>query len=89
MQHYIYTISHGHIGLSFNHTIESKEKMSRQRQGDKNIKAKLKEVDVINILELIKLGISDQELSIQFNVAKVTIGKIRTNHCWKHIPRLP
>lgn len=84
---HIKAISAGHIGVSIPHTEETKQKMSKQRRGENNIKAKLSEEDVINIIELIKKDMTNKDIADQYNVAKISIWKIRAGKAWKHIPR--
>lgn len=81
-------ISDGHIGISVPHTTESKQKMSKQRQGENNIKAKLSEDDVINILNLIKKNVSDSDIANQYPINRNAVWKIRAGKAWKHIPRI-
>lgn len=81
-------ISKSHKGMKLPpHTDEAKQKMSQQRRGENNIKAKLSEQDVHSILELCKTESSNSKIASQFKVKKLTIWKIRTGKAWKHIPR--
>ncbi len=47
--------------------------------------SKLKEIDVINIKNKIKLGKKDLELSKEYKVSRSNISSIRNNRTWKHI----
>jgi DNA-binding NarL/FixJ family response regulator len=51
------------------------------------INKKLTTANVIQILELIKNGISNMDIATQFNVSHTMISQIRNNHVWKHIER--
>lgn len=80
-------ISHGHIGISIYHTEETKQKMSKTRRGEDNVKAKLTETDVIYIITCIKNGMTDVVIAAKYNVKRNAIWKIRNGTSWKHISR--
>lgn len=65
----------------------SREKMSEKRKGEKNIKAKLTESDVLLIRELYyQKNISQSTIAEQFNVERPCIYKIIHYRTWKHLP---
>jgi len=66
------------------HLEETKSKMSKDRQGEKNKRAILTEKDVITIREN-NNNLSVKELSELFNVKPITIYKILNRRIWKHI----
>jgi len=58
-------------------------------KGSRNSSAKLVENDVINIIKLIKGGMSNTVIAREYNVSHVAISLIKTNRKWKHVPREP
>jgi group I intron endonuclease len=81
-------ISRGRKGISVIPTTETRKKMSEQSKGENNSRAKLKENDVLLIINKIKNNIKDNEIALEFNVSSITIGKIRLGYAWKHISRI-
>lgn len=72
--------------LGRHHTYESKLIMSKQRTGEKNIKAKLTEKQVLLIRELyFNSDITQLKLSKMFNVEEPCIYKIVNYRTWKNI----
>jgi hypothetical protein len=57
--------------------------------GGTNHNAKLKESDVIKIVELVMRGVKDKEISLMFNVQCPAIYKIRTGRKWSHLTGIP
>jgi len=78
-------ISRGTMVISIPHTKETRNKMSKQRKGENNSRAKLKESDVVLIINKVKNNFSDKEIAMEFNVAPIT--NIRLCHSWKYVPR--
>lgn len=56
------------------------------KAGEKNLKAKLKVEDVINIRQELKQGIKSITLAKKYNVSDTCIYKIKHNKYWKDIP---
>lgn len=71
------------------HSEESRNKMSAshigKQTGEKHPRSKLTEKDVLEIRELIKNGVSRNDLSIRYGVSKGAINKIATRENWSHI----
>lgn len=81
-------ISKSHQGINKSpQPKQAKQKMSQQRRGELNIKAKLTEQDVFSILEICKSESSNSKIAVTFKVKPLTIWKIRVGKAWKHIPR--
>lgn len=55
-------------------------------QGERNVAAKLKECDVINIRRLYAKGTSQPALARRFNVKQSAISKVVLRRSWRHIP---
>ena len=47
--------------------------------------AKLNELDVVEIANLIKSGFSNREIAARYNVTHENIQHIRKGHTWSHI----
>lgn len=60
----------------------TKEKMREARRGIKNPRAKLTEMDVIEIRNLLSQRIKGTEIARQYNVTEDTISKIKTGRNW-------
>jgi DNA-binding transcriptional regulator YiaG len=58
-----------------------KDKMSKNRQvyGEKHYNSKLSNHDIINIRKLLKQGVSQSDLALQFNVGQDHISRIENN----------
>ena len=54
-------------------------------RGESHYISYLKEIDIINIRQLKKEGISDNELALKYNVSSGHIWSIANRKCWKHI----
>lgn len=78
-------MSESHMEISIPHTPEAKQKMSEQRRGEKNIRAKLKNSDIPIILEMRKNGIPIKDIALQFKVSRNTIWKICNGTAWKQV----
>lgn len=61
------------------------EESRRKLRGSQTHRAKLNEIDVLKIKQLLSLGISQQEIASQFGVAKNTISNIRTGRSWGYL----
>jgi len=66
---------------------EYKEKMSKALSGTKNPRSKLTEEQVIEILEKIDMGYKYEEISNEYEMSKVQIGKIKRGEAWSYIDR--
>lgn len=65
---------------------KTKIKMSEKRKGEKNVKAKLTEKEVLLIRELyFTQGLTQKELAEKFKVQDACVFKIVTYRTWKHI----
>ena len=54
-------------------------------KGSKHWKAKLNEKQVIEIQELLKMGVSCIEIAKRFNVSRQCVSNIKFNRIWKHL----
>lgn len=59
--------------------------LMQKPKGIKHPKAKLTEADVMEIKRLVKLGISQTEVSQQYNLHKTTINRIILGKAWSHV----
>ena len=76
--------NHHHIGVVFSKEVI--DKMSEQRCGEKNVRAKLSNSDIPTILELHNSGaMRDADIAKKFGVSKTTIWGIVTGKRWKNI----
>jgi len=64
----------------------NKNRQARSR-GEKSSKAKLKETDVIEILEKIRGGYTDEYIAAAYKVTPITIKRIRRNKTWQCVAR--
>lgn len=55
------------------------------RTGSKHNMAKLTEVDIPVIRQLIDEGVSCANVAAKFEVSRQTIYRIKTNQIWKHV----
>lgn len=79
------------------YTIEEKKKISNSKIGNKNPmfgingekspSHKLNEIEVVEIINLIKLGVLLKDIAKKYNVNYRTISSIKMNKTWKHIKR--
>lgn len=54
-------------------------------KGENNNSAKLKEIDIVDIRNLIKDGLTDKYIAELYNVSRSNITMIRLRRSWKHI----
>lgn len=82
--HQLYNLTDGGQGSSgFKHSIESKQKMSEQRRGERHGMAKLSLSDVNNIKILLQENsLSHKEIAKNFNVSVATISDIKNGRSW-------
>lgn len=81
----LYNLTNGGDGMSgFTHTKESCQKISFAQQGEKSSNAKLSEIDVINIKQLL-LTTERIVIAEKYNVSISTINMIAQGRRWKHI----
>jgi hypothetical protein len=72
--------------LGYEHTEESRNKMSTKRQGERNAVAKLNDRKVRKMRELWETGIwPTRELAEMFDIKPVTAWRIVTRRSWRHI----
>jgi hypothetical protein len=64
---------------------EHRKTMSKKSRGETNPKAKLKESDVYQILELLNLGFMRWQIAHVYNVSISTINSIKLLKTWTHI----
>ena len=57
--------------------------------GDKNRKAKLKDEDILDIVELYKQKVNYKVIAEKYNIHPVSVYKIARNEIWKHVKREP
>jgi DNA-binding NarL/FixJ family response regulator len=57
------------------------------RYGENHPYSKLKEKQVIKIIELINSGMCNKDISLIVNITKNNVNAIRTSKTWKYIPR--
>lgn len=60
-------------------------KKGRACRGERNVKAKLTENDVLNIRNSFASGISKKTLEVQFNIGKTQLNYILNGKAWKHL----
>lgn len=84
--HQLYNLTDGGQGSSgFQHSDETKQKMSNMRQGELSSRAKLSLNDVNNIKSLLKENnLSHKEIANKFNVSISTISDIKTGRSWNN-----
>mgnify|MGYP001579766990 CR=1 FL=1 len=63
----------------------NRKNKSKQVLGENNVKAKLKEIDVIEIKKLLSDGVLPKNIAIIYKVSSCTIYNIRLGRIWKHI----
>jgi predicted XRE-type DNA-binding protein len=85
-----YNTTTGGEGMAgFNHTEESKAKISANRKGlalgESSPNARLTETEVIQIKQLLVQGLSQRKIAAQFNVSKGTIANIQRGQTWAHV----
>jgi hypothetical protein len=54
-------------------------------KGSKQWLSKLMDSDILEIIDLIKLGWSDTKIAIKYNVCRQTINGIRNHKTWRHV----
>jgi hypothetical protein len=59
----------------------------KSSKGAKNGMSKLTELEVVEILQLMKMGLTTTEISQIFNVSPQQINRIKVGKYWKHILR--
>lgn len=57
----------------------------RDNKGSRNANSRLSELHVSAIMDLIKIGYSQEKLAIIFDVTQSTISKISNNKLWKQV----
>lgn len=75
-------------GVAWKHLKLSKKKRNNILQGEKCSGSKLKQINVIEIINQLKINSSKKvikELSEKYKVSKTTIYDIKSNRTWKHI----
>jgi group I intron endonuclease len=81
----LFNTTKGHISAIKNNRQWKSVKLKNENYPDNT--RKLKEEDVIQILQLIKMGIQGVEIARMFNISPSTISDIKYNRKWKHIER--
>lgn len=76
-------MSAARIGKKY--TEKSKAKMSKAQRGEKGSGAKLTNLRVLEIVELIKNGQNNQKIAQKYNVSIATISLLRHGKTWSHI----
>lgn len=76
-----------HNNFGKTHSEETKNKMSISNRGEKHYNAKLNEIFVIEILELLKNNVSITDIAEKYNVGVRAINKIKNGTRWKHVIR--
>ena len=68
-----------------------KDMVNKKRQrgavGESNRHARLKEINVVSIVDLLQRGIGGKAIAAQFNVSECTIRDIAHGRTWKHITK--
>ena len=72
------------LGTKIPEHVKEKMRLSARR-GENNSISKLSEIDIINIRELKKSGISQRKIAMQYNVVKNTIASIINGKTWSHV----
>ena len=77
-------------GLEFgrgtrSYTEETYKKLSEANRGERSSSAKLKEIDVIDILNRIKAGEKQTRIAEEYGVNNATISKIKTRKTWGYL----
>jgi hypothetical protein len=83
--------SHLYLG-THQDNIADRERRNRgsKKDGERNPSSKLKEVDIMEILDLINAGVGHKEISVVFNVTQQTIYNVAIKKTWRpYQERLP
>lgn len=78
------------LGTYLDNSLDMKSKGRSKlcsHKGEANGRVILNEIQVKQIIKLLKIGIKGTEIANQFNVNKSTIYGIKKNRRWKHIER--
>jgi hypothetical protein len=81
-----YATGNKHPTLGRSHSTHTKKIMSKQRKGEKNVNAKLNEVDVGDIKYRLSIGQSGASIARLYNVTHANISAIKTEKTWAHVP---
>jgi len=69
------------------HSKKSKEKISKKVRGSNNGRSKLKESQVIEILQLLDKELSQRKIAEIYKISPGTVKDIKSCKIWKHIKR--
>jgi hypothetical protein len=79
---------HLFAGTGVENTADMKRKgraQTKPRPGSTNPRAKITEMDVINIKRMIAAGVSNTQIAQSFPVGHALISRIRTGRSWQHV----
>ena len=63
----------------------TEKKRSAPQHGEFNPQSKLKEKDVIEMKRLYKIGFSQDDIAIEFNVARTCVSRVINGKRWSHL----
>jgi hypothetical protein len=75
-----------HLFLGTNKdNMDDKVAKGRQQRGSKQVLSKLKENDVVKIVEMLMSGLSQTSVAAVFGISKSVVSSISTGRAWRHV----
>lgn len=66
--------------------IKGRKRVGYRPKGSEHGNSKLTEIDIPVIRKMLNDGYTMDAVAAHFNVARSTIGRVKSGACWKHIP---